>query len=74
MKLVEDWKDILLNAWSMYGIYALLILSIAEAALYVFEMSLNPVLFLSLLILISVMSAFGRILDQRVEEEEEDAS
>jgi hypothetical protein len=72
MKLISNWREILLGAWSMYGIYVTILLTILEAILYSLDRGMDPKLYLALVGAIQGLAGLGRLLDQRVADDDDD--
>lgn len=64
MKLIPNWRDIALKAWSMWGVYALVLLNVVNAVLPVFEAQMSADLYQALTALCAALIGVGRVLDQ----------
>ena len=64
MKLLDEWKTVLLKAWSMKAAFVLAALGAAQAALPFFGALMSPVLAGLITLCVAVAIVVLRILDQ----------
>ncbi|WP_407496871.1 lysozyme [Pseudooceanicola sp. MF1-13] len=64
MKLIENWRDIALKAWSMWGVYALMLVNIVAYVLPQFETEMSAGWYQVLTALCALLIGVGRLLDQ----------
>ncbi|MFV1626868.1 hypothetical protein VWY34_14110 [Phaeobacter sp. JH20_02] len=64
MKLTHDWQKIALEAWSMWGLYLMIALSVVQAVLPFFEAGIPSQIYSGLMIALAGLTAVARVMTQ----------